>query len=350
MRVVQLINDYNAHSGGAQKLVQELHQGLLKLNFDSTLVSILVSEPTLPESKNLGVVKIYSFKAFKAVYQYLKSQREMDVLHVHLFPAIFYVAICKMLRIVKVPVYFTEHSTSNRRRGTFIGKLIDGFIYRRVDKVIAISQGTKAELLKWQPYLRSKISVIYNGIVLQKAKPNYSGNSEMPTIISIGRLVEAKNYSFLLKVLSKLKDLSFKALILGDGPFMEVLKKQSNDLGLEDKVKFVGFQANVKDWLSKADVFVLCSKWEGFGLSALEAMNNGLPAILSDVPGLQELGEATEGVCLIEHNEDKWVKELTELLTNASKRNRMSSLAFEQSLAFSVENMVLNYSKVYNAN
>lgn len=99
-----------------------------------------------------------------------------------------------------------------------------------------------------------------------------------------GRLAEVKNQAFLLKLMPEiLKKRSDAVLVLiGDGDDREMLENTAKELGIQDKVVFVGNVTNVQDYLSAMDVFVFPSLYEGLPLSILEVQANGLPCIISD--------------------------------------------------------------------
>lgn len=347
MKIVQLINDFNSSSGGAERMVQQLHIGLRAQKLDSHLVGITPSKPNLQYARNLNVSKLYSYKAYARIKEMATELQSSDILHVHLFPAILYASILKWRNKLKAKLYFTEHSTSNRRRNSVLGKWLDKFIYGQIDHIVAISNGTADELYLWQKSTQKKTSVIYNGIPLTHSSQKLQSDNQKICITSVGRLVEAKNYSFLLNVLHGLDQNSYKAVIVGDGPLRSSLEEQSLKLGLQQNVEFVGYQESVQPYLLKADLFVLTSKWEGFGLAALEAMNVGLPVVLSDIPGLNELGNEKNGVYLCTHNQQDWISTITTLIKEQEKRNQSGLLAFQRSLDFSVEKMVNEYIIVY---
>jgi glycosyltransferase involved in cell wall biosynthesis len=113
------------------------------------------------------------------------------------------------------------------------------------------------------------------------------------TIVTVGRLVPAKNYLGLLQsvalALREVRDL--KLWIIGDGREADMLKNMAAELGITSAVRFFGEQSAVGDWLNSADLFVSSSISEGLPISILEAMAAGLPTIVTNVGGMPEVLE-----------------------------------------------------------
>lgn len=101
---------------------------------------------------------------------------------------------------------------------------------------------------------------------------------------NVGRLHPQKNQIFLLDVLEEIKGVlpNAKLLVVGDGPLRKQLLKQVEERGLEKSVSFVGAAADTAPYYSAMDCFVFPSRYEGFGIAALEAQAAGLPCVLSD--------------------------------------------------------------------
>lgn len=106
--------------------------------------------------------------------------------------------------------------------------------------------------------------------------------------IAAGRLDAVKDYPTLLQALTRVPAPA-RLLIAGAGPLEGSLRQLSNQLGLEGRVHFLGFQQDVRPWLQAADGFVLSSLWEGLPMCLLESAACALPAVATDVPGSREV-------------------------------------------------------------
>ena len=350
MTVHNIINVLVPDMCGAEKIACQLHSGLLDRGMDSRLIA-LVGEPSACsfDFESLGLSKEYGIKAFIQVYNYIKNNcAEGDVIHAHLFPTMLYVSIAVRMLRWKGAIVCTEHSTHNRRRGTLRGKLIDRQVYPAYNKIFCISSGTKKSLKAWMPDQEEKLKVIENGADLPFKDFVSRDSHKKIIIVSVGRLHKLKNYETALKALSLLENIEFEYQIAGIGDEEVSLKELCRELGLEGKVKFLGYVQDVPSLLQQADVFIITSLWEGFGLAAVEAMNAGLPVIASDVPGLAEIVDS-ENKCgiLVNPIEPDEIAAAVVELTDWGKRIQLGRSAFERSLDFSKERMIDGYVAEY---
>nr|MDU9045615.1 glycosyltransferase family 4 protein [Candidatus Electrothrix aestuarii] len=346
----QIIN--NLERAGAQILVRQLHEALLFNGIDSRLVSLTAfssSEPITYQS--LGFFECYNLRAIAALYAYIKNNcKPNDIIHVHLFPAMLYVSLAVRLTGWQGTLICTEHNTHNRRRNRYIGKIIDSILYSRYRKIICISKGTKDALVTWMPSLRPKLSIISNGIPLTYNRFPIRQFREKPIIISVGSLSKQKNYDIAIRAMHLISDIDYEYWIAGEGSEEDNLKSLCKSLNLDKKIRFLGLIEDVPSLLKEADIFLMPSLWEGFGLAAVEAMNAGLPLIVSDVPGLREIvASLEECALLVPPNEPHRISQaVRELLINPDKRVIFGKNAYLRSSAFSIEETIENHIKFYS--
>lgn len=110
-------------------------------------------------------------------------------------------------------------------------------------------------------------------------------------LISVGEINENKNHEIVIRALANVNNQSIKYAIVGIGPEQQKLELLSRTLNISDRILFLGYKDNVKDYLKIADAFVFPSKREGLGLAALEAMASGLPIVTSDIHGIKDYSE-----------------------------------------------------------
>ena len=149
-----------------------------------------------------------------------------------------------------------------------------------------------------------------------------------------------------------IKELNFEYWIAGSGELEDELKNQVERLGLQNKVKFLGYVRDIPSLLKKGDIFLIPSQWEGFGLAAVEAMNASLPSVVSIVPGLGDLiKEDGEDAFLVAPYDKNFIAQrLAQLINNKELRQEMGKKAFAQSLKFSSDKMVKSYLTFYKNN
>lgn len=164
------------------------------------------------------------------------------------------------------------------------------FIYRFADKVVAASQGVATGLKKIVSLQDKKLTVIYNPTFTEAALNEHGTVNDpwfhlenIPTIIAVGRFVPVKNFSLLIKAVHKIViKRPVKLIIIGDGILKESLQNEIDSLQMQDVIKLVGFQINPISWIQQAQLFVLSSNYEGFGLVIVEALAGGATIVSTD--------------------------------------------------------------------
>lgn len=160
------------------------------------------------------------------------------------------------------------------------------------DKIIAISVSVKNSILEETKFKEQKVAVIYNGIQLpaHASKRTNVHNGEI-RLVYVGRLIKEKGVQILLQALPLINpDVHWSLEILGDGEYRTELEKLSAELGLSHKIQFLGTQKNIYDYLSSSDVFIHPAIWdEGFGITIVEAMSEGLVCIAFNKGALPEI-------------------------------------------------------------
>ncbi len=341
--------------GGAEVLVRELGQRIKSEEFDSEVlyfnkiskanIKLYNNESSLltGDKNPLTILKLRKFIKNK-----LKMYQKI-IIHVHLTYPFFYVPIATLF--FNVVLIFTEHNTSNKRRQIRCFKYIERIFYSRYRKICCISKGVETALAKWLgKKFDDRLTVINNGAKLYTFKNRC--NFIKPKIISIGTLTKKKNFKTTIKAISFIRDEIESYSIIGEGIEREFLNRLIKENGLEEKVNLQGWSDQIEKHLHEADIQLIPSLWEGFGLVAVEGMSTGIFIIASEVDGLKEvLGQNNPSVKLIQdiENPQKWaieIRQAVDLLRSNQKEIALS--ARKQSEKFSIENMVDAYSRLYH--
>jgi glycosyltransferase involved in cell wall biosynthesis len=165
------------------------------------------------------------------------------------------------------------------------------------DHVTAVSHATAEAHLVAGMVEADHLSVLGNGIEVDAWRPDAQVRAIMRRElglageflwIAVGRLEPVKDYPAMLQALAGQPETA-RLLVLGAGPLKTDLVQLAARLGLERRVRFQGFEPNVKRWIQAADGFVLSSRYEGLPMVMLEAGACGLPAVATDVPGTREV-------------------------------------------------------------
>ena len=240
------------------------------------------------------------------------------------------------------------------RRGSAIpikNTFLNRFIFKNIlTEIIANTQATKKTILQNNPNLfpENKIKVIYNGINIKDFEPNINEENSVTenTVIigNIGRLVEQKAQYLLLELAQILKEkqVLFKIIIGGSGPLENELKEQTKISGLNEFIEFTGFVENPKEFLNKTDIFVLTSKWEGFGYVLAEAGACRKPVIAFNISSNPEIIIDNETGFLVPFGDMKAVAEKILLLSkNKEFSTKMGENASENVMnKFSSKNTI----------
>jgi glycosyltransferase involved in cell wall biosynthesis len=142
-----------------------------------------------------------------------------------------------------------------------------------------------------------KLAVLPNGVDVEAWRPDAAvriaarrefGIGKEFLWFAAGRLEPVKDYPTLLQAFAQTREAS-RLVIAGSGPLQNELVRMAATLRLENRVRFLGFELDVRRWMQSADGFVLSSLWEGLPMGLLEAAACALPAVATDVPGTHEV-------------------------------------------------------------
>jgi glycosyltransferase involved in cell wall biosynthesis len=215
-----------------------------------------------------------------------------------------------------------------------VEKVLDRMTYR----YISPSRYTRDYGLRIHLIDAGKARVIHNSLPLQPPLEARAGQrrrlrdslglAEADTMfLFCGRLERQKGVDVLLEAASRVAPgARFMLVLCGIGELEPALRRQARALGIEHKVVWAGWQADVRPYYAAADVFVMPSRWETFGLVFLEAMNYGLPILSTRTQAVPEVVE--DGVCgLLSANEDavQLAANMQELASRADLRERLGA-------------------------
>lgn len=294
--------------GGASKLLKDLVP-LIRDDGHQCQMLILTDEKSkhIDYLQSVGIkvdVVPKDIKGHWAKIKYIRNyvlQGNFEVLHANLFPMLYYVAIAKRLSDKKFPpIVMTEHSTDNKRRHHAILRPLERFIYKSYNHVISITDQAQQQLLTWLRLSKKQeenFSVIDNGVDVafyQNAEP-LNREELVPDVKEddvligmVGSFTKPKNHAKMVESLKYLPT-NYKLVLVGEGPLMENIKALAEELGVNNRVYYLGFRKDVAEIMHTVDLLAIPSIWEGFGLIAAEAMASGTPIVASNVPGLSDV-------------------------------------------------------------
>ena len=336
--------------GGAQRLLSDILPLMAEGNAVTLLVNKDIDNDFSKKIRDAGV-KIVSMQCpnpyrLKNVFLLMKMIKGYDIVHVHLFPSLYWAALASLF--TRVNLVYTEHSTSNRRRGKWYFRPIESFSYSRYKRIISISEQARKALVTWVGASSDdkRFVVVNNGVNLSNfsEKPAKEGSSK--TLIMVSRFVASKDQMTVLRAMRILPD-DVKLIFVGDGENLESCKDFAMSQGLSDRILFTGNQSDVNTWIAKANVGIQSSNWEGFGLTAVELMAAGKPVVATDVEGLRQVVEGA-GLLFPVGDEECLAAMVTRLLEDESYYKQIAERCSERAKMYDIHVTVEKYLGIYN--
>lgn len=347
MKVLHVISSLEI--GGAQRLLSDLlpiqkQQGinisLLVLKSEDNDFSRKISEAGVP----IISLNVKSFRNPFLAFKVRNIIKDYDVVHAHLVHALY---ICSLAaRGLKTKLIYTEHSTTNNRRGKACMRPIEKFVYGRYDKLISISQQTQNALQNWLQSNDGRFIVINNGVDA-KAFANIHKDVIPKSLIMVSRFAPSKDQETVIRAMKEL-DENVTLRLVGDGENLNHCKKVANEIGVENRVQFLGTRSDVAELIAESYIGIQSSNWEGFGLTAVEIMACGKPVIATDVDGLKQVVEGA-GFLFKVGDRKTLVDIVRKLLDDRSLYNNTSNQCCERASQYDICNTGHRYIDVYKA-
>ncbi|MDG2431248.1 glycosyltransferase [Flavobacterium sp.] len=358
MKILQIIN--SLATGGAEKLLLET----LPLYKEKGLqMDVLVlngtNHPFLQALKELNCCTIYSLGAHSVynplyIIKIIPYLKKYELIHVHLFPAQYWVVFAKAIGFSKVKLIFTEHNSSNRRLTNRLFRIIDRMVYRFYQQVVCISSEIQSIIHLHTDAPIVKLPIIKNGVNLSAIKQAKAiernqidkNLTELDTIIiQVAGFREQKDQATLIRSLTHLPS-EVKLLLVGEGAVKNECESLVQSLGLQERILFLGLRMDVPQLLKSADVIVLSSKYEGLSLSSIEGMASERPFVASDVPGLSEVVKGA-GVLFPVGDEIALAREISKLLKDSDYFEAVVTACLERAAAYDITIMVDKHIDLY---
>lgn len=286
---------------------------------------------------------------------------DLDVLHVHYAIPHAYAAYMakQMLKDVgiDIPIVTTLHGTDITLVGSHpVYKPAVEFSINHSDAVTTVSNSLKDDTLRLFN-IRKNIEVIYNFIDFEK-QASWSdeqcmrdtlASSDEKILAHVSNLRPVKRVLDVIRIFHKVqKEIPSKLIMVGDGPDKEKADLLAKELGVKDKVLFLGKSDEIRKILCLTDLFLLPSETESFGLAALEAMAAHTPVISSNTGGLSEVNEhGVTGFLSDVGDVDDMAKNAVFLLSDTERLDKFKRQAFESAHQFSIETILPKYVQMY---
>lgn len=355
MRVLHVIT--SLRTGGAEKLMVDLLPRLRGLGLDVDLcVFDGVKTPFYQELEAKGV-KIIALRQEGSVYDprnimaLVSLIKKYDVVHTHNTACQMYVAFANIL--AKRYIVTTEHSTSNRRRKYPILKWLDSWMYHQYKTIVTVSDIAGQNIKDYIGDSLLPTKTISNGIDVSRyrsaepCKEVLNAYKDCYLSIMVAGFRYEKDQATVIKAFSLLPD-DYHLFLVGDGEKRGECEALSVSLGLKDRIHFLGIRMDVPNLLQAADVVIMSSHREGFGLSIVEGMAAGKPCIASDVEGLHEIVSGA-GILFPHQNADALAYQIHKCCMDKEYAAKVGSTSFTRSLKYDIGKMVEKYAFLYSS-
>lgn len=362
MKILFAIKSLGSTRGGAERVLTDIANGLFEQNHD---ISVLTYDPADARPLYPLLQDIVTFflgigrsdqsttigetlKRMSSLRRSVKKQKP-DV--VVAFMHSMFVPLSFALIGTGVPVIASEHIVPahyRTRKIEFILLFLSSFF---VKKITVLSEDVKSSYPK---FLQRKMVAITNPVSQPDVvKRQEKTNEEQKVILNVGRLSDQKNQAFLIECFTKIasQNSDWVLKIIGEGELRSDLEALIQDLSMQDQVFLCGTKDDIEQEYLNADIFVLPSNYESFGLALVEAMAHGLPVIgFADCQGVNELIQNQENGLLIDADDkDKnFIDGLEQLIQSSDLRQKMGEAGQKIAQKFAPEKIVALWEDIIN--
>jgi glycosyltransferase involved in cell wall biosynthesis len=273
------------------------------------------------------------------------------------------VAAAACARMPGAPRLVLRETNSHRARGDLgpIRRRLVRWAYRRADAVVALSSGVGAELVADYRLAPARVRTIHNPVATcafaaaadrarEQAPPWGGWAGGAPVLVAAGRLTRQKGFDLLVDAVARLADRNARLVILGEGGERQALEERARASGLGDRLLLPGFVDDPADWYAHATLFVLSSRWEGFGHVIVEAMACGAPVVATDCPhGPRDIvTDGEDGRLVAPEDPVALAGAIGQLLADPSARHRLAAAGRQTADRFALDRIGAEYLVLMN--
>lgn len=351
MKILQIVTQMEG--AGAQRVAYLLRGQLAERGFDASLLFLYVKRSAYPTEPGvsallhhrpslLGYLRI----VFLLLVRMYVERPDVVITHTHYSNILG--QIVAFLSGVRCRIA-VNHSPESAYLPSvrFLDKLLGSIgLY---SQIVAVSQSVYDSLRKYPGEYLSRIRVIPNGVAVGdqiagelRTREDWSLPSDVPLLVTVGRLSKTKNHAFLVRLLRFIP--RSHLVILGEGEERQVLESLVTELGLERRVHLLGEQPfrTVHAIVAACDLFLFPSTVEAMPMALVEAMLLKRPIIANDIAASRNaLGAG--GISLSIDDQASWISAIEVLLSDPDRAAALGQAAGQKAEAFSPENMADNY-------
>ena len=360
MKILHIIT--SLRTGGAERIVADLCPCLQKtgdeisvLLLDGTRTALydqLEQAGTPIETLSKGWRAMRNPFLLPRLFRYLKGNA-FDIVHTHNTICHFLAAAASIS--LPLTLVTTEHNTSNRRREWKWFRPIDRWMYGKYKKIVCVGEETEKALVAHLPDCSGKTAIISNGINLESFR-HAPTDKELSSfdgfkILMVAAFRAQKDHATLIRAMENLPN-EYRVFLAGgaetreDEKTLQSCQELVKTMELEDRVTFLGVRKDVPQLLAACDVAVLSSHYEGFGLSAVEAMASGKVLIASDVESLTTLVGGA-GLLFPQGDAEALATLIREVCENPEKAREIGRKCRERAMQYDIAETAKRYHALY---
>lgn len=344
--------------GGAQNVMQVLTKNLVELGYPVSLIladggtpdfypvdpRVHRTAPLAPDRENFHALDMLGRCKRLSRLRKLILQTKPDV--VISFEDFLSVEVILSLFGSKVPIIVCEHNDPRFHTIPLRWRILRRLFYPRAKAVVVLNNSicdwSRRLVLPWPSVCIPNPLEVASDIL--HPPPAWINSS---TIVALGRLVHQKGFDLAIEAFAKIADQnpSWNLSIMGEGPERDQLQRQISSHRLEARIKLVGRVSSPRTILPHGGIFILPSRYEGFGISLIEAMDAGLPIVSYDCPSSPSeiLTRDVDGILVPPNDVNALAGALHTLMINPDLRKRLSLAAKESVLKYRPESIMLQW-------
>ncbi|HBC86799.1 MAG TPA: hypothetical protein DCZ94_07590 [Lentisphaeria bacterium] len=302
----------------------------------------------------LGINKLNA--VFKIAYlAWLLRKNKVSIVHTHLLLSHMVGQTAAVIAGIRGRIMHV-HAVEKDPGGIY--SLWMKWISRNASMIIPVSCAVEKTFLETYPSFKGKSKVIYNGIDVCEFRRRFSrswfkradfkiGPDDF-CVVTVANFKSEKGHRYLIEAATLLKDDGIRFLLVGDGSEKEGIMDEVTRCGLDKQFVFLGTREDVPELLSLADIMVLPSIEEGFGICLLEAFAAGIPVLATDVCGISEIAENGKDAILISASNPQEIAEgIRKFKEDTGLRGSLSENAKTKILDFDIGKVIQSYTDAY---
>lgn len=243
-----------------------------------------------------------------------------------------------------IPVIVSERNNPEAQPFGRVWGWLQERLYPRAFGLIAMTEGA---MRYFSERMRRRSWVIPNAVDLPG---NWTARRGGKVLVAVGRLTHQKGFDLLLEAFAQIEGEfpDWHLVIWGEGDDRAMLERKRNALGLEGRVEFPGVTSKPGIWVETADIFVLSSRYEGWGIVVLEAMAAGLPVVSFDCKWgpAEMITHDVDGLLVPPENTDALAAGLRSVMVDEDLRERLGRRAGESALRYAPDNILAQWDSV----